>query len=738
MSGSRFYTGTGSQFQYGGPGSQLNGSRFHPTPGTSRFSTASMRRGRKWAKTRMFLHIIHWITFIAINIPGFVNVGLVPVWYNPVPTTNPVDGAGANTGINSPHRLAGLCTWSPDVIWAGRAFPPSYPPPCAHTVSYKAWLWGAIGRVLVTFFVAGLWIVVDGVWWGAWVVGTRNVGWRGAVGRPWTPASIRRKQQQRRQRAEEKVEHIDEGDGTGESENEHGKRESAFVRRIRLLSAASRASGKSGRSSKSHHTKEKPGESSEGERPPPLPKTTHAYASAQESATPVGSGTDVEDEIASPMTKTAAKHRVRRKPVRPISFPAPDSTPSSPLTTANKDIYSLASERSSQEKPRLTYYPPMPMPGGGIGSRRPSAQESIGGSTVVGSPLGGKHFSASFEPFNPGSPPSTAQSPVEERGRRSIGLDIVPEHQPDRDAAEEEEEERGMREYPERPQSRLARYYDDDMPPLVPYRDGARAPSPPSPTTVSAPGRTTNPNAFSPVVSPGADAPLLTRGYFLVGDGGFSNGEVNEGAYDEESYYSAVSNGAGGNGADRSTTPLSDRSASPSSYGHALNPEDRQDTESPVEERRYTSRSQYLSPSSNQQQQQRAVPYQHPLAQGIQLAMGRPPETYEREVRMLGGVVRRMSTIESFGSHERELSRRGSAATARTNMTTTRGNSGGVGRENTNGSGNSAGLGGGSLPSPHTPVHGSGSGGQMERSSEGEAVGAIVRSNSPTDIPTPP
>lgn len=60
--------------------------------------------------------------------------------------------------------------------------------------------------------------------------------------------------------------------------------------------------------------------------------------------------------------------------------------------------------------------------------------------------------------------------------------------------------------------------------------------------------------------------------------------------------------------------------------------------------------------------------YQHPLAQGIQLSMGRG-EFWDREVRMLGGVVRRMSTIESFGSHERELAaegvRRGSAGTQR-------------------------------------------------------------------------
>lgn len=734
VSGSRMYPGAGSQLNTRG------GSKFYPTPGASRFSTASMRRRRKWAKTRILLHVLHWFAFVAINIPGFVNVGLVPVWYNPAPTA---DSSGANTGVNSPHRLSGLCRWSPDVLWAGSAFPPSYPPPCAQTVSYRAWLWGAIGRVLITFFVAGLWIVVDGVWWGAWVVGTRNIGWRGAVGRPWTPSSIRRRQQQRL--AEEKLAHIDEGDATGESENDHGtKRESAFVRRIRLLSAASRASGKSGRSSKSHHTKEKAGELSEGERPPPLPTmTAHAYASPQESATPIGSGTDVEDEVVSPTTKTtttttgATKHRVRRKPVRPISFPGPDSTPSSPPTNAIKDIYSPASERSSQEKSRSTYYPPMP--GGGIGSRRPSAQGSIGGSTVVGSPLGTKHLSASFEPFNPSSPPSAAQSPLEERGRRSIGLDIVHEHHFDREVLEGEDAER-MREYPERPQSRLARYNDDDIPPLIPYRSGARAPSPPSPTaplyppTTNTPERgwTTDPNAFSPVVSPNTGAPLLEQGYFLVGDGGFSSGEVNEGAYDDESYYRTVSNGTIASGVDRSTTPLSDRSASPSSYGHVLNPEDRQETESPVEERRYTSRSQYLSPSSSQQQ--RSAPYQHPLAQGIQLAMGRPPETFEREVRMLGGVVRRMSTIESFGSHERELSRRGSGATART---TTRGNSGGVGRENTNGSGNSGGGLASSLPSPHSPVHGSGSGGQMERSSEGEAVGAIARSNSPTDISPP-
>ncbi len=112
--------------------------------------------------------------------------------------------------------------------------------------------------------------------------------------------------------------------------------------------------------------------------------------------------------------------------------------------------------------------------------------------------------------------------------------------------------------------------------------------------------------------------------------------------------------------------------------------------------------------------------------------MGQQPLEFEREVRMLGSVVRRMSTIESLGSHERELSRRGSAATARTTQTG-RGNSAGTAqREGTNGSGNSGPM------SPLLATNGSGDrGGGNGGQTEAEPITGIVRASSPVDM-TPP
>jgi hypothetical protein len=104
---------------------------------------------------------------------------------------------------------------------------------------------------------------------------------------------------------------------------------------------------------------------------------------------------------------------------------------------------------------------------------------------------------------------------------------------------------------------------------------------------------------------------------------------------------------------------------------------------------------------------------------------------------MLGSVVRRMSTIESFGSHERELSRRGSAATARTTQTG-RGNSAGTAqREGTNSSGNSGPSGAIAITGGNGNGSGDrngGSGDQTERNPEAEATVGFVRATSPTDM----
>lgn len=97
---------------------------------------------------------------------------------------------------------------------------------------------------------------------------------------------------------------------------------------------------------------------------------------------------------------------------------------------------------------------------------------------------------------------------------------------------------------------------------------------------------------------------------------------------------------------------------------------------------------------------------------------------------MLGGVVRRMSTIESFGSHERELelSRRGSAGTGRTNQTGRTGN--GLAREGTAGSGSGSGNSGGGGRRP-----GTGGSGSAEHSAEktGEEE-SINQATSPTEL----
>ncbi|KIM23894.1 hypothetical protein M408DRAFT_332088 [Serendipita vermifera MAFF 305830] len=665
-------------------------------------------RRRKWRRTRVFLHVVHWLAFIALNIPGFVNVALIPVWYSPEPTIDPSNnGSNVRTGINSPHRLSGLCDWSPDAIWAGTALPPSHPPPCAQTIGYKAWLWGAIGRVLITFIIAGAWIVMDGVWWGAWVVGTRRIGWSGAFGCPWFPRL-------QKAVAPTKAQHYPPQEHEEDSEEPRvgEAKEMPWAKRIRLLSGASRASGKSGRSSKSHKEKS-------GELVVPVPPPPAAGNTAQGGVAAIGVaggittfGVDPQDALAT----SAPKHKVRRKPVSTIGV-------------GPTDAYSLNSPPLPASAYAQTYYEPSKLPGGGIGSRRPSAQESIGGSTMVGSPPGAT-FLPSSPVFTPASPHTSfsEHTSFANAGRRSMGLEIVPEQESrssdEREAQAREDSPEMDRRYPDRPQSRLARYDD------VPYRPNA--PSPPSPSSPTyppsptRPGWNQDPNTFSPITSPGADAPLLGRGYFMVGDGGFSAGNANDGAYDEESYYQAMSEDARVNQANRAISPNSERSNSPNSFGQVVDtrgetpPNGRDEEESPEPPQ--------LIPNSQGQWAQ-TTPYQHPLAMGIQMAMGQPPE-FEREVRMLGTVVRRMSTIESLGSHERELSRRGSAATARTTQTGRGNSSGAAQREGTNGSGNSGPL------SPLTATTGNGNGGQSERTETEPIIGA-VRANSPVDISPP-
>ncbi|KAG8846719.1 hypothetical protein FRB91_000520 [Serendipita sp. 411] len=721
--GSRFGTGVrGSTFGRGGGAASTAGGG-----GGSRFSTMSTTSSvlrRKWKrKTRIGLHVVHWLAFIAVNIPSFVNIGLVPAWYNPPPDPD------TTTGVNSPHRLAGLCRWSPDVIWAGAARPPSYPPGCPHTVSYEAWLWGSIGRALLVFFLMGLWIVFDGVWWGAWVVGTRNIGWKGAFGRPWTSrlraiAAVRR---QRRQRDRQRVQELDamrrngdggqqqegeehayaDGDweGTGESEGE--RRESAFIRRIRLLSATSKASaksGKSGRSGKSGKESEKGVGAVTSVPPLPHPDTI-AAAIPPPTGVPIGgigiatpSGSSTEDVLA---ISPVSRHRVRRKPVRPVSFPSP-----SDMDAVSPGAYSLNSPLAAD----YTYRSEM-----------------------------AKHTAAITAASR-----ATSISTMQDDTEGNSGDDDY------EDAREELSGGSSPRTYPERPPSRLARYDDASIFGGGSTYGGNQDGTPPSPEFSLRQRGQAEPGWTDDLVSPDADAPLLShQSYFMVGDGGFSTGgngtTTNEGAYDEESYYRAVSYPRVAVAeADRASSPNSERSASPLSYGHGqigriLPDEERQ------QQQQQQQQQQHLSPPSTSQTQR---PYQHPLAQGIQMAMGRSTiEPPDREIRMLGGVVRRMSTIESFGSHERDLSRRGSAATARTTYTNTRGNSGGnggvgssamVARENTNGSGNSIGAvsvligsgsgGGGSGDG------GSGSAGQIERTREAEEVGPIVRSSSPTDL----
>ncbi|PVF99575.1 hypothetical protein CPB86DRAFT_783469 [Serendipita vermifera] len=677
-------------------------------------------RMKKWYKTRIFLHVVHWIIFILVNIPGFVNVALVPLWYNPPPIPHE-EGGGTNRGVNSPHRLAGLCDWSPDVIWAGTARPPAYPPPCAQTVPYRAWLWGAIGRVLITFFISVLWVIMDGIWWGSWVVGTRNIGWRGAVGRPW---------HRRRVPAPKPVveEEEEEGDLDSDGDRRHEIRESALARRIRLLSVTSKASGKSGRSGSN---KEKLSEN-EGKHPMPRReaiKSTHSITS-------VGLSAAAAAPAATEHTNGSnSQHKVRRKPVRTIS-------PSSPLAE-HASLSETSPPTTSYGSPMDKSYFEQVRPMGGLGSRRPSAHESIGGSTVVGSPPGPTFLPAS-PTFFPTSPPmSSAQLGVDDRGaqpsRRSIGLDIVPE---DSNSSPEQE---GEIRYPERPPSRLARYDDNG---IYGQRPSDSPEFPMYHPSMTGPGWAADPSMSSPVASPGTQAPLLGRNYFMVGDGGFLAGNPSEGAYDEDSYYRAMSGGVVDypvihQDRQRATSPHSERSSSPTSYGHGnlagvdLRVETPTDDDEIDGNHQYPAQTAWYPIPSLLSASQQAMPYQHPLAQGIQIAMGRPIEPMEREVRMLGGVIRRMSTIESFGSHERELSRRGSGATARTTQTG-RGNSAGTAaREGTNGSSNS----GGHQPTPltqgSTGNNASGSGGQVDRSTEDDHISGIVRASSPVEMTNP-
>ena len=334
-----------------------------------------------------------------------------------------------------------------------------------------------------------------------------------------------------------------------------------------------------------------------------------------------------------------------------------------------------------------------------------------------------------------------------------MALEMVPELEPrshdERESPSDERSPDVQRRYPDRPPSRLARYDDAAIFGGL-YGDRSATRSPPSSSSPASnalsatrPGWTTDPNTFAPITSPDSDTPLTGRGYFMVGDGGFSAGSANDGAYDEDSYYPAISAArqrhpsqqAGPSGVNRATSPNSERSNSPNSYGHGQyagldvrveTPTNEGEDEYPPEVARPASatQAQWYMLSTSQQ----PMAYQHPLAQGIQWAMGHLPEP-EREVRMLGSVVRRMSTIESFGSHERELSRRGSAATARTTQTG-RGNSGGTAqREGTNGSGNSAPAGVGP-----TTSEGSGSGGHSERNPEAEASIGYVQATSPTEM----
>jgi hypothetical protein len=345
-----------------------------------------------------------------------------------------------------------------------------------------------------------------------------------------------------------------------------------------------------------------------------------------------------------------------------------------------------------------------------------------------------------------------------------MALEIVPELEPrssdERESPLDKQSPDLERRYPDRPQSRLARY-EDAATFGTKYRDRPGTHSPPtSPTYPPSPTRagwTADPTVFSPVTSPDADAPLLGRGYFMMGDGGFSAGNANDGAYDADGYYRPLStaeeqaiflpNQAGPSGATRTTSPNSERSNSPISYGHGYyaGVDIRVETPTNGGDEDYSSEAPGLVPATQGQwptpsTSQQPSAYQHPLALGIQMAMGQPPE-FEREVRMLGSVVRRMSTIESFGSHERELSRRGSAATARTTHTG-RGNSGGTAqREGTNGSGNSVHMsslamtsGSGSGSGSGHRSGGSASGGHTERNPETEATVGFVRATSPTDM----
>lgn len=104
---------------------------------------------------------------------------------------------------------------------------------------------------------------------------------------------------------------------------------------------------------------------------------------------------------------------------------------------------------------------------------------------------------------------------------------------------------------------------------------------------------------------------------------------------------------------------------------------------------------------------------------------------------MLGGVVRRMSTIESFGSHERELelSRRGSAGTGRTNQTNQTGRGNNAAREGTAGSTSGSGSGSGSGNSNHGRRPGTAGSGSAEHSAEKTTEEEqIVRATSPTEL----
>lgn len=685
---------------------------------------------RKWTKTRRALHVVHWLAFIALNIPGFINVALVPIWYDPRPVTSGPNSTSFE-GVNSPHRLAGICAWSPDVIWAGTALPPAYPP-CTPKVSYRAWLWGAIGRVLITFFLSLLWIVLDGVWWGAWVVGTRNIGWRGSLPIP------RRDWRPKRQPSSG----ADESHPEDTADESGHDAEGGLWKRIRVMSMtskASKASAKSTRSGRSHG-KEKARESTYSlpihQPPPPVPPLDRsmvdlaspvgtnvnlAMMSPSSSMDALGGGTGSGGEGVSP--SSPKPHGVRRKVVK---YPTSSTSSFEPINPEQQPTPPTAHE---------------------MRSRRPSTH-STGDSTVIGSPL-----PQGYLPGSPSFSPAGSSVGHGAEGRdgaaigRGFGLEMLPE-------LEQHGSEPSSSQPQTRPPSRLGQYEDSNA--------GIRhsPPTPPTPPPGSYPPSSNQPswtadmNALSPVTSPNADSELLGNPYFMVGDGGFSAG-TNEGVYDEEGYYlTRRKDDPSRNREERPVSPLSNRSVSTNSYGEGhLTPLDvrvetpsheGEEEEEAIADPRSTT-PWFVHPRTSNNNPLSPPPLvpaasQHPLASGIQLAMGHPVDRMDREVLILGAVVRRMSTIESFGSHERELesSRRGSAGTTRTNQTgrnvgSVRESIGGGG--NGSGSGSASGSGNGYSGSRHSARHPGNSGsGSVEQSADKSTEEGFVTASSPTDL----